>query len=202
GYYAGETRITPAGRSALLALRSMAEPGDVAITNAVTFGTLEFFSGVEAPFEGRQPLIEDPRLLDHVNDHLIALNRYLASPFNGNAVTTIEALGARWLVIVDEAGTLGADDLFGGSIARFSDDRSVRLAWQADGVAIFESTRPTTTAAAVQPAQPRPLRLAAALAGLAVVVIAAVLVAEPVHGRRLVARARALRAGSRAWTGR
>jgi hypothetical protein len=202
GYYAGETRIAPAGRSALQALRSLAEPGDVAITNAVTFGTLEFFSGVEAPFEGRQPLIEDPRLLDHVNDHLIALNRYLASPFNGNARTTIEALGARWLVIVDEPGTLGADDLFGGSVARFTDDRSVRLAWQADGVAIFESTRPATTAAAVQPAQPRPLRLAAALAGLAAAVIAAIIVAEPDRGRRFVARARALRAGSRAPRGR
>jgi hypothetical protein len=202
GYYAGETRITPAGRSALQALRSMSEPGDIALSNAVTFGTLEFFSGVEAPFEGRQPLIEDPRLLDHVNDHLIALNRYLTSRLNGNAVTAIEALGARWLVIVDEPGTVGADDLFGGSIARFTDDSSVRLAWQDDGIAIFESTRAVATAPGVQPAQPRPLRLAAALAAMLVAVGGAIVIVEPARGRWLAGRARALRVGGRASPGR
>jgi hypothetical protein len=185
-YYAGDTRITPTGRDALEALRTMAAPGDVAISNAVTFGTLEFFAGVEAPFEGRQPLIEDPKLLDDVNALLIALNRYLASPLNGNAVVAIESLGARWLVIVDDPASLGADDLFGGFVARFEGDPTVRLAWQAERIAIFESTLPHATAAKIQPARPRPLRFAAAAAAAALAAIILAVVAEPARGRRAV----------------
>ena len=191
GYYGTETRITPAGRDALTVLRSMAEPGDVALTNAVTFGTLEFFGGVEAPFEGRQPLIEDPKLLEDVNRLLIALNRYLASPLNGNAVATIESLGARWLVIVDDPASMGADDLFGGSIARFLDDPTMHLAWQGEGIAIFESELPLARAAQVQPAQPRPLRLAVAGVVLLVAVAAAFALAEPSRARRAAIAARA-----------
>lgn len=202
GYYSAETRITPTGRDALAALRSMAASGDVAITNAVTFGTVEFFAGVEAPFEGRQPLIEDPKLLDDVNRLLISLNRYLASPLNGNAVATIESLGARWLVIVDDAATLGADDLFGGSIDRFVDDPTVSLAWQGEGVAIFESEVPRVTAAEVQPAEPRPVRFAfAAFVVLAAIVVIAA-AADPALGRRLAARSRALVPRRRQTTGR
>jgi hypothetical protein len=192
GYYATETRITPAGRDALAALRSMAEPGDVAITNAVTFGTLEFFGGVEAPFEGRQPLIEDPKLLEDVNRLLISLNRYLASPLNGNAVATIESLGARWLVIVDDPRSLGADDLFGGSVARFVDDPTMELAWQGDGIAIFESDLPLVRAAQVQPPQPRPLRFLVAGGAVIAAVIAAFAVAEPSRARRAATQAGAL----------
>lgn len=192
-YYASETRITPPGLDALEALRTMAAPGDIAISNAVTFGTLEFFSGVEAPFEGRQPLIEDPKLLHDVNALLIALNRYLASPLNESAVTAIESLGARWLVIVDDPDSLGADDLFGGFVARFDNDPTVRLAWQAEGIAIFESTLPHATAAQIQPARPRPLRLvAAAVAALFAAVVLAI-VADPARGRYAVDRLRAVR---------
>jgi hypothetical protein len=191
-YYANETRLPPSGRAALEALRSMAGPDDVAISNAITYGTIEFFSGVEAPLEGRQPLIEEPQLLEDVNGLLISMNRYLLSSLNREAVEAVNDLGFRWLIVVDDPSTLGADDLFGGSIARFTDDPTVRLAWQGDGVAIYESALPHAAALQLQPGQARPNRFVAASLALIASSVMLVLIGNGSARRRLATGVRRL----------
>jgi hypothetical protein len=136
--YAGDPRIAPAGHEALTTLASLGGPADAVLSNALTTGTLEAFSGLEAPLEGRQPLIEDVALLAYVNDLLLDFHVFLVDPDDEEAARSIARLGARWYLITNEPSLLGTRQWFGGSIERFTGDPHYRVAWRSGNVALFE----------------------------------------------------------------
>jgi hypothetical protein len=135
--YREDVGISPSGAAAIAELGRDAQPGDVVLTNALTSGQLEFFTGVEAPLEGRQPLIEQAAFLDQANATLLAAHNFFG-PVHDGAV--LSALGVRWVLVVDEPSTLGATASLGGGVATASQDSRLAMRWQAPGVALFEVT--------------------------------------------------------------
>jgi hypothetical protein len=142
--YADELSIAPPGAAALEQLRGMGGAGDVILSNALTTGTIESFTGLEDPLEGRQPLIEQPAVLTRANELLLAAHRWFESPADR---AFIDGLGARWVLVADDPATLGAAGALGGSVAGVGASPWLRPAWSVPGVAIFEVMQPATSAA-------------------------------------------------------
>jgi hypothetical protein len=128
--------LPPQGRAALAQLDVLADGGDVVLSNAVTGGTIEFMTSLEAPLEGRQPLLEEPALLSHANEVLLATHRLFDEGDHG----VLETLSVNWLLLVDDPATLGAQAVFGGSSTSLAGRQQIQERWRADGVAIFEVT--------------------------------------------------------------
>jgi hypothetical protein len=143
--YAAEPAIAPDGRAALEALRSMGSRGDVVLSNALTTGTIESFTGLEAPLEGRQPLIEDPAFLAATNQLLLDAHQWFAAPSDRRF---LDRLGVRWLLVLDDPATLGAPATLGGTASRVEIVDGLRIAWSGPGIALLE-VRDAVTAAAV-----------------------------------------------------
>ncbi|NJD27525.1 MAG: hypothetical protein FIA92_04440 [Chloroflexi bacterium] len=133
--YRGDDGIPAQGREAIAELARHGEPGDVVLSNALTTGQLEFHTELEAPLEGRQPLIEEPAFLDHANAMLLAAHRFFG-PERDPAV--LQALGVRWVLVADQPRLLGASASLGGNVADADRDPRLTLRWQGAGVALFE----------------------------------------------------------------
>ena len=163
GRYAAETRISAPGRAAMEEVRLVARPGDVILSNALTTGTLEFFTGVEAPLEGRQPLIEEPDVLAAANDLLLDAHAWFAQP---DERTFLDDLGVHWILAVEEPSALGASATLGGSPAALDSVAYLHRVWSDSGVALYEVMRPNTAAAVVDIRSTTPdlTNLAAAIA--------------------------------------
>jgi hypothetical protein len=170
--YADELAITPNGRGVLEELKAMARPGDVVVSNALTTGTVESFTGLEDPLEGRQPLIEERAILARANDLLLAAHRWFESPADR---AFVDSVGARWVLVVDDPATLGAAGTLGGSVAGLDAPPPwLHGVARGAGVVIFEVTDPTTTAAVVDRPTPLPVAMPAlAWAGLLALVVVA-----------------------------
>ncbi len=174
GRYAAEARIAPAGIAALEAARAAATPGDVVLANSLTTGTVESFTGLEDPFEGRQPLIEQPVFLAATNELLLAGHRWFEAPDDR---AFVDRLGARWIIVADNPATLGASATLGGSLDAFDRVAWLRPAWKAEGIGLYEVRSPVTAAAVVDSVEPLVdlpraiVVLAAGGLGLAVLVV-------------------------------
>ena len=142
--YEAEARIPASGSAALEALRTMGSPGDVVLSNALTTGTIESFTGLEDPLEGRQPLIEDPAFLESANQLLLDVHDWFARPTDR---ALLDRLGVRWVLVVDDAGALGTDATVGGGVAATETAPGLRVAWSDAGIALLEVTAPATGAA-------------------------------------------------------
>jgi hypothetical protein len=142
--YHAEARIPASGSAALDALRTMGSPGDVVLSNALTTGTIESFTGLEVPLEGRQPLIEDPAFLEAANQLLLDVHDWFAHPTDR---ALLDRLGVRWVLVVDDAAALGTDATVGGGVAATETAPGLRVAWSDPGIALLEVTAPATGAA-------------------------------------------------------
>jgi hypothetical protein len=171
---ADELAITPNGRGALEELTPMARPGVVVVTNVLTTGTVESFTGLEDPLEGRQPLIEERAILARANDLLLAAHRWFESPADR---AFVDSVGARWVLVVGDPAMLGAAGTLGGSVAGFEAAPPwLRGVAEGPGVAIYEVIDPATAAAAIDRLRPLPPAAPALLwaAVLALVLVAVV----------------------------
>ena len=171
--YAAEPRIAPSGSTALGTLRQLGHPGDVVISNALTTGTIESFTGLEDPLEGRQPLIEEPGFLAATNALLLDTHRWFADPANDAFLAKI---GARWILATDDPAILGATATLGGTTATLRNAPGLHEVWSGDRIALFEVVSPNTTAAVTDRLQPVVNVPRVALVGLAGLLAAAALV--------------------------
>jgi hypothetical protein len=176
--YLSEPRILPAGLEALAELRRVAAPGDVVVSNVLTSGTVELFTGLEAPLEARQPLIEEPGFLAAANDLLLAGHRFFDG---GRDRTFVDGLGARWVLVAESPGVLGASVPLGSGVNATTLDW-LRTVWRGEGIALYEVMSPATGNARVDRLQPQPLVVPAALALIGFIAIAALLVRTPFAG--------------------
>jgi hypothetical protein len=122
----------------------MGAPGDVVLSNALTTGTIESFTGLEDPLEGRQPLIEDPAFLETANQLLLDVHDWFARPTDRSL---LDRLGVRWVLVVDDAAALGTDATVGGDVATTETAPGLRVAWSDAGIALLEVIAPATAAA-------------------------------------------------------
>jgi hypothetical protein len=195
GRFAAEPRISVDGEAALATLRQLGRPGDVVLSNILTTGTIESFTGLEDPLEGRQPLIEQPAFLAATNQLLLDAHGWFARPSAGGLAAR---LGVHWILVADAPATLGASATLGGGVATVRAAAGLREAWSGTGVAIFEVEEPNVPAAVVDETRSvvEPARLA--LVGLLGLALAILLVAPVGSIRRWLGRAsRAVRAGRR-----
>jgi hypothetical protein len=130
--------IRAVGSGALEAVSAVAEPGDVLLSNALTTGQIEFFTPAEVPLEGRQPLIEEPALLDHANEVLLSAHEFFESD---PGATILSELGVRWVLVFDNPQTIGASATLGGNVASVMADPRLLERWSAPGAALFEVAR-------------------------------------------------------------
>ena len=72
----------------------MGAPGDVVLSNALTTGTVESFTGLEDPLEGRQPLIEDPAFLAAANQLLLDAHDWFEDPTTARSSTGLASAGS------------------------------------------------------------------------------------------------------------
>jgi hypothetical protein len=146
----------------------------VVVTNVLTTGTVESFTGLEDPLEGRQPLIEERAILARANDLLLAAHRWFESPADR---AFVDSVGARWVLVVGDPAMLGAAGTLGGSVAGFEAAPPwLRGVAEGPGVAIYEVIDPATAAAAIDRLRPLPPAAPALLwaAVLALVLVAVV----------------------------
>ena len=127
--------VRRAGLRAWSWLRAHGRPGEVVLHNVHTSGSMEFFTGLEAPLEGRQPLIEPYPVLRGAIDMLTDAYRYFGS--GGRDTDILRQARATWVVVADKNGTFGENRGFGGGLASFRRRPELTLEWQEEGVAIF-----------------------------------------------------------------
>jgi hypothetical protein len=149
--YALEPAIPTDGRVALEALRTRGAPGDVVLSNMLTTGTIEMFSGLEDPLEGRQPLIEDPAFLATTNQLLLDAHDWFADPHDR---AFLDRLGVRWVLVADDPATLGTTGTLGGTVAATTMADGLRVVWSAPGIALLEVPEPATAAAVTDDLRP------------------------------------------------
>lgn len=182
--YTSELGIKPDGLAALAALGTMGASGDIVVSNALTTGTLESFTGLEAPLEGRQPLIEDPAFLASANRLLLDAHDWFAHPTDR---VFLDRLGVRWLLVTDDPTTLGTAGTLGGGVAATEAVSGLRVAWSGAGVALLEVPDPVK-AAAVTDAYLPVVNLPRALGVTVVGIVIGGLIVVPLRRRRPKAR--------------
>jgi hypothetical protein len=149
--YVAEPRISAAGSSALATLRELGRPGDVVLSNVLTTGTVESFTGLEDPLEGRQPLIEQPAFLATTNALLLDAHGWFTNPVDSGLPRRI---GARWILAADDPAILGATASLGGTVDALRAASQLHEAWSVAGIALFEVVDPNGSAAVVDGLKP------------------------------------------------
>jgi hypothetical protein len=149
--YAAELRLPPDGQAALEALRTTGSSGDVVLSNALTTGTIEAFSGLEVPLEGRQPLIEDAEFLESANQLLLDAHEWFVQP---TSRALLDRLGVRWVLVVDDPAVLGTTGTLGGGVGTVEATGGLTRVWSGVGIALFEVPQPVTANAVTDSVQP------------------------------------------------
>lgn len=134
--FASDPRLSSDGLAALQAARAMVAPDQAILTNAITPGSVEAFTGREAPMEGRQPLIEDSAFLAYVNRTMAEVHDFFESPVASAPV--LQRLDVAWLLVVDDPATLGVTRSYGGGVDLIRATPGLTVRWSASGVALFE----------------------------------------------------------------
>lgn len=134
---AGRPAVSAAGSDAFAELSSAAPPGSVVVSNTATRGTVEFFTGLEDPLEGRQPLIEDLPTLTSATSYLKLMHEFLVDP---HPQQLERELGATWIVLAASPQELGTSLEYGTAAPHFARRAGLELVWQQGGVQILHST--------------------------------------------------------------
>ncbi len=168
--YRAETGLSVDGLAALEELRMRGQSDDVVVSNALTTGSIEWFTGLEAPFEGRQPLIEELATLARTNQLLLDGHRWFQDPLDRSF---LDGLGVSWVLAVDLPVTLAAPAGLGGSVAWVATSPHLQQVWSGEGIALFQVRAPVLEAAVSDDLRPLvdPGRtaLSAAVGGLVMV---------------------------------
>jgi hypothetical protein len=160
---AGRPALPAVGVDALAELRSSAAPGSVVVSNVATRGTVEFFSGLENPLEGRQPLIEDLPTLTSATSYLRRMHEFLVDPHHGQLQ---QQLGASWLLLADSSGDLGTTLDYGTPAPHFARRSGLEVVWQQGGMSLLRVAGDVAPVASVGPHQVLWPKFLAALAVL------------------------------------
>lgn len=185
GRYAAERPITEPGLAALAELRERGRPGDIVVSNVLTTGTIESFTGLEDPLEGRQPLIEEPAVLASANQLLLDAHAWFEQPSD---TTFVDRLGASWVLVADRPEILGGDALVGGSTAASTAPPGLERVWSSAGVTLLRAVDPQSGAAVHDSKSPVVDIPRAAFVSAASVALAGLLIAPRRLLRRRVVR--------------
>jgi hypothetical protein len=141
------------GREALSVLKKERFSTDEAVlSNISTRGLIGFTTGLQAPIEGRQPVIEDPEFLTDANEALVEIHHYLDHP---TSAALPRRLGARWLLISNGSRGFGSPFALGlpaGEVGRIAEQPYVDEVWHSRNLALFKLRGPV---AAIDPVGPR-----------------------------------------------
>lgn len=130
-------QLDAASVRALMVFRSRAGPGPVVVSNAATRGLIEFFTDAEDPLEGRQPFIENARVLATANDYLERMHEFLLHPAPGQLQ---RGLHANWLILTDNPRRFGAiKTTYGTPAANFAARAGLQLVWQRGDVRLLRA---------------------------------------------------------------
>ena len=128
--YAVELRLPPDGQAALETLRTTGSSGDVVLSNSLTTGTIESFSGLEDPLEGRQPLIEDAEFLSGRISCCSRPTSGSSQPTDGHCSAGSGSDGSSSRTIRPILGTTAT---LGGGVGTVGGDRGLTRVWSAVG---------------------------------------------------------------------
>jgi hypothetical protein len=156
------------GRRALAVLKSKAEgPDQAVLSNISTRGLLEFTTGIEAPVEGRQPVIEDPEFLSGANAALVEIHHYFQYPSDPHL---LRRLGVRWLLVSNGSRGLGSPFDLGLPVdqaGRLATEPYLRQAWHSRNLVLFRVRGSVRQIEPVGPSKPLGGRVAIALLAIA-----------------------------------
>ena len=120
------------------------------VTNVSTRGTLEYFTGLEAPAEGRQPLIEDRRTLGSAIQYLVRLHDFIRHPHRGQLQ---KQLGAGWIVLAVPPRELGTGINYGPPARSLARKAGLDVVWQRGGISILKAPGEGPRVVSVGPAK-------------------------------------------------
>lgn len=129
--------LTAEGSIVLQQVSDHAQEGDVVLSSPVSHGMLEYFTDVEAPVEGRQPLIERPDVLKGTNDYLSRVTNYFSNPRGKNASRLFEA---HWVLAVDEPELLGGIRTFGPPRSELTGAPGLTPVWRGTHATLYRAT--------------------------------------------------------------
>jgi hypothetical protein len=137
--------VNSPGKHALAKLQSLEghRRDEAVLSNASTRGVVEFASGLEAPIEGRQPVIEEPHFLNAANRALADTQDYFLTLGERNAdhAPFLRRLGIGWLLVVARPQTLGSPYGFGepaDAIPAAKREHGLSRVWHRPGVSLFQ----------------------------------------------------------------
>ena len=126
--------VSTAAQRSLAELRMRADPEATTLSNVLTHGTVSFFGGVEVPLEGRQPLIEEPSLLDRANAYLLDAQQFFTQAPTRDFLADYDV---EWLVVAVEPAPFGVRTWLGGSPEEVARGTGLEPVWAEDGIALF-----------------------------------------------------------------
>ena len=124
------------------------------LSNISTRGLIEFTTGVEAPVEGRQPVIEDPEFLSGANAALVEIHHYFEHPASPRL---LRRLGIRWLLVSNGSRGIGSPFDIGlpsDQAGRLSGEPYLTRSWRSRNLVLFRVSGPVSRIEPVGPSEP------------------------------------------------
>ena len=147
--------LTSESAAAIDQVRARTHPGDSLLTNVVTHGLLEYSTQAEVPIEGRQPVIEDARVLERTNNYLRRVTAFFTSPRSGDATRLFRA---RWVLVTDDPTAFGATRTFGPPLRKLPPTRGLSLVWSSAHASLYRNDVAVTDGPSVGPSRVALLR--------------------------------------------
>ena len=169
--FARAPRIGEDGLDALATARRVSSPGDVLLSNAATRGTIAFFTRREVPLESRQPVLEDPAVLEFATEQLTEADAFFDDPARQPLPKRV---AARWILVTECPASLGATHAYGsarGAPARVRAAGRFEQVWRRGCIALFEDPTGRRNEASVGPPSLRPRRLLVVTVALGVIAV-------------------------------
>ena len=142
--------ISPEGSRVFAELGRVASTDAVVVSNVATRGTVEFFTGLENPLEGRQPLIEERATLTSATAYLRRMHEFLVDP---DPQELERKLGATWLILAWKSRDLGTGLYYGRPVKDFARRAGLEVVWKQSGVSLLHATGGASAATSVGPAK-------------------------------------------------
>jgi hypothetical protein len=141
--------FTRESADAVGAIQRVVAPGDVLLTNLATHGILEYATSAEVPLEGRQPVIEDLKVLKGTNSYLEKVDAFFDNP---EGTDPGKVFDARWVLVSDEPRAFGATLGYGPRHADLSGAVGLTRVWHAGHTSLYGASPSTTSPSRVGPA--------------------------------------------------